>query len=170
MDDSRFISKGIVCMETWNLEGILLLTNTNNLFLVLVTSNQKGFLIPGNKNWLSGNEKSSFVLAIVNMSKLLSTKLGMLKNLFQVEFILRYPSKINLVLLNLSFPSSLLMHILLHSDWSGKLFPVVQTQYNYSKKVLAVLLLPWSCKCCPLVFRSDFWILPLSLGSRFSWL
>ena len=80
-------------METWYLEGILLLTNTNNLFLVLVTSNQKGFLIPGNKNWLSGNEESSFVLAIVNMSKLLSTKLGMLKNLFQIEFTLSTPAR-----------------------------------------------------------------------------
>ena len=39
------------------------------------------------------NEESSFVSAIVDMSKLLSIKWGILENLFLIEFILRYPNE-----------------------------------------------------------------------------
>ena len=130
----RFISKGIACISPgrWKLrkylEGISLLTNTNNPPFLLVTSNRKGFLIPGKINWLSGNEESSFVSAIANMSKLLSIKWGILENLFRIEFILRYANETHLGWLNLLFLSSLTMQNLLCSDRSGKPLPVAQPQ------------------------------------------
>ena len=52
----RFVSKGRACISPgrWKLqrylEGISLLTNTNNPPFLLVTSNRKGFLIPGKIN------------------------------------------------------------------------------------------------------------------------
>ena len=127
----RFISKGIACIS-WKLgrylEGISLLTNTNKPPFLLVTYNRKGFLIPSKINWLSGNEESSFVSAIANMSKLLSIKWGILENLFHIEFILRYPNETHLGWLNLLFLSSLTMQNLLCSDRSGKPLPVAQLQ------------------------------------------
>ena len=109
------------------LEGILLLINTNNKPFVLVTYNQKGFIIPSKRNWFSGNEEYSFVSTITNMSKLLSVEWGILENGFCIEFMLRYSNEIHLASLNL-FLSSLIMQILICSDWSGKLLPVAQIQ------------------------------------------
>ena len=109
------------------LEGILSLINTNNKPFLLVTYNQKDFIIPGKRNWFSGNEEYSFVLTIANMSKLLSVEWGILENWLCIEFMLRYSNKIHLASLNL-FLSSLIMQILICSDWSGKLLPVAQIQ------------------------------------------
>ena len=129
----RFIPKVIACISPvrWKLrrylEGISVLKNTSNPPFLLVTSNRKGSLIPGKINRLSGNEESSFVLAIANMSKLLSIKWEILENLFRIEFILRYLNKIHLKWLYLYniFLSSLIIQMLL---CSGKLLPVAQTQ------------------------------------------
>ena len=83
----RFILKGIACIS-WKLgrylEGISLLTNTNKPPFLLVTYNRKGFLIPGKINWLSGNEESSFVSAIANISKSLSVKRGIIKISYRI--------------------------------------------------------------------------------------
>ena len=109
------------------LEGILLLINTNNKPFLLVTYNQKGFIIPSKRNWFSGNEEYSFVSTITNISKLLSVEWWILENGFCIEFMLRYSNEIHLASLNL-FLSSLIMQILICSDWSGKLLPVAQIQ------------------------------------------
>ena len=129
----RFISKGIACIspgrwKLWRLEGVSLLTNTNNPLFLLVTSNWKGFLVLDKINWLSGNKESSFVSAIANMPKLLSNKWGILENLFLIEFILRYAKATHLGWLNLLFLGSLAKQKLLCADWSGKSQPVTQTQ------------------------------------------
>ena len=98
----RFISKGIACISPgrWKfrryLEWISLLTNTNNPPFLVFTSNLKEFLIPGKRNWLSGNEESSFLSAIANISKLSSIKWGILENFFRMEFILRYADETHL--------------------------------------------------------------------------
>ena len=109
------------------LEGILLLINTNNKPFLLVTYNQKCFIIPSKRNWFSGNEEYSFVSTITNISKLLSVEWWILENGFCIEFMLRYSNEIHLASLNL-FLSSLIMQILICSDWSGKLLPVAQIQ------------------------------------------